>query len=93
MFDRLLFQMRECIRHRDYIMTIHARKEMIEDALTIYDVEQGFLSGRIVERQQDRDTAESKYRLAGSTLSGDDIEILAKFSVTGKLVVITVYVI
>ena len=63
MFDRLLFQMRECIRRRDYIMTIHARKEMIEDDLTIHDVEQGFLFGRMIERQQDRETRESKYRL------------------------------
>jgi len=91
MFDHLLFQMRERIRNHAYIMTVHARKEMIEDNLTIYDVEQGFLSGRIVERQKDRETAESKYRLVGTTVTGDDLEILAKLSPTGKLVIITIY--
>lgn len=91
MFERVLLQMRERIRKYDYLMTVHARKEMIEDNLTIYDVEQGFLSGRIVEHQKDRETAESKYCIEGTTVAGDDIEILAKFGVTGKLVIITVY--
>ena len=41
-------------------MTYHARKEMNDDGLTIYDVERGILTGAIVERQRDRTTGESK---------------------------------
>ena len=41
-------------------MTYHARKEMNDDGLTIYDVERGILTGAIVERQGDRTTGESK---------------------------------
>lgn len=39
-------------------MTYHARKEMVDDVLTIYDVEHGILTGKIIERQTDRITAE-----------------------------------
>lgn len=91
MFEQVLFQMRERIRQRQYLMTVHARKEMIEDNLTIDDVERGILSGSIIERQKDRVTAEAKYRILGETVSGEAVEILAKFGMTGKLAIITVY--
>lgn len=83
--------MQDHVRRRDYLMTHHARKEMIEDDLSINDVERGILSGEIVERQKDRDSSEWKYRLKGKTLRGAEIEILTKYSITGKLVIITVY--
>jgi len=73
-------------------MTYHTRKEMNDDGLTIYDVERGILTGAIMERQRDRTTGEPKYRLRGHTITGMDMEVLAKFSPTGKLVVITVYI-
>jgi hypothetical protein len=44
-------------------MTQHARKEMIDDDLSIYDVEHGLLTGKILERQRDTTTAEWKYRI------------------------------
>ena len=83
----------EKVRNRDYVMTYHARKEMNEDQLTIYDVEQGILSGEIVERQKDRETGEWKYRINGETVSGEEIEVITKLSITGKLVIITVYIV
>lgn len=72
-------------------MTYHARKEMNDDGLTVYDVESGILTGDIIERQRDRVTAEWKYRIRGETLTGDDIEVITKLSPTSKLVIITVY--
>ena len=72
-------------------MTHHARKEMNDDGLTVYDVESGILTGSIIERQRDRVTAEWKYRIRGETLTGDDIEVIAKLSPTSKLIIITVY--
>jgi hypothetical protein len=92
MFKSVLFQMQTKIRRREYVMTSHARKEMNEDRLSVYDIEQGILSGEIVERQKDRDTGEWKYRIHGETMSGEELEVLAKFSITGKLVILTVYV-
>ena len=91
MFKKVLSQMQEKIRHRNYVMTSHARKEMNEDELTIYDVEQGILSGEILERQKDRETGEWKYRVNGENMSGEQIEVMTKLSITGKLVIITVY--
>ena len=55
------------------------------------DIEQGILTGKILERQRDRVSAESKYRIRGRTLDGEEVEIIAKLSPTGKVVIITVY--
>ncbi len=84
--------MREKVRARQYVMTTHARREMNADGLTIYDVERGILSGAIIERQKDQDTAEWKYRILGNTVAGEAVEVVGKLSPTGKLVIITVYV-
>lgn len=91
MFEQILGRMRERIRTRQYVMTLHAEEEMGEDNLTIYDIERGILTGQIWERQRDRVTAEWKYRIRGKTFAGDKVEIIAKLSPTGKLVIITVY--
>ena len=84
--------MREKIRKKQYIITLYAEEEMNNDDLTIYDVESAILTGKIVERQRDRETAKLKYRINGQTLSGDKVEVITKVSPTGKLVIITVYV-
>jgi hypothetical protein len=93
MFERILKRMREKIHTRQYVMTLHAEEEMNEDRLTIYDVESGILTGNMVERQKDKVTAEWKYRIRGKTIIGNKIEVIAKISPTGKLVIITVYMI
>jgi len=83
--------MREKVRKREYVLTIHARREMIDDGFTIYDIERGILNDEILERQKDQLTAEWKYRVKGKIISGDGIEVIAKLSPTNKLVIITVY--
>ena len=92
MFDRVLKEMRDKIRNREYIMTIHGEEEMNNDSLSIYDVERCILTGKILERQKDKATGEWKYRINGKSLYGGGVEIVAKLSPTGKLVIITVYV-
>jgi hypothetical protein len=83
--------MREKVRTREYVMTLHAEEEMNDDALTVFDVERGILTGRIVERQKDRETGEWKYIVTGETVDGEGIAVVGKPSATGKLVIITVY--
>jgi len=90
-FERILKRTREKIRKRQYVMTLHAEEEMNDDGLTIYDVEHSILTGQILERQKDMVTAEWKYHIKGETLEGDEVEMIAKLSPTGKLVIITVY--
>jgi hypothetical protein len=83
--------MREKIRNRQYLMTLHAEEEMDEDELSIFDVESVILTGRIIERQKDTETAEWKYIVRGETLDGGLTCAIGKISVTSKLVIITVY--
>ena len=92
MFDRILKGIRSKIREQKYVMTIHAEEEMNNDCFSVYDIEHCILTGKIVERQEDGVTAEWKYRINGQMVDGSEVEVIAKLSPTGKLVIITVYV-
>ena len=92
MFDRILKEMQDKIRRREYIISIHAEEEMNDDDLSIFDIESCILTGKILERQKDKVTGEWKYRINGQSLSAGEVEVVAKLSPTGKLVFITVYV-
>lgn len=92
MFERILKRMREKIHALEYVMTLHAEEEMNDDELSIFDVEQVFLTGQIIERQRDKETNEWKYLVKGQSITGDEIVVVSKLSPTGKLVIITVYV-
>jgi hypothetical protein len=72
-------------------MTLHAEEEMNDDALTIFDVERAILTGKVIERQEDQMTGEWKYLITGLSIHGDGVAVVAKVSVTDKLVIITVY--
>jgi hypothetical protein len=63
--------MREKVRTLDYVMTIHAEEEMEDEDISILDVEHVILTGEIIERQQDQETGEWKYLIAGNTLADD----------------------
>ena len=91
MFERILIQLREKVRVRQYVMTLHANEEMDEDGLTIFDVESIVLSGNIIERQKDKTTNEWKYLVKGETLAGDLAITVAKIGPTGKLIFVTVF--
>ena len=93
MYRRILRRIREWIRQRQYVMTLHANEEMNDDGLTIYDVERGILTGEILERQKDQVTGEWKYRLRGETFEGGTVEVVARMGPTAKLVIITVYLV
>ena len=66
---------------------------MDDDGLSIFDVERGILTGGIIERQKDRVTAEWKYLVEGQAIAGDPVIVVVKLSITGKLVIITVYLV
>jgi hypothetical protein len=91
MYERVLRQMRDKIRTRQYVMTLHAEEEMNDDDLTIFDVERTILTGRVTERQQDVVSGEWKYLVVGRSVREEDVTVVAKISVTEKLVIITVY--
>ena len=91
MFERILEEIREKVRLRQYVMTLHAEEEMSDDELSIFDIERSLLTGEIVERQKDSNTGEWKYLVKGQTVADDKIVVALKISPTGKLVFITVY--
>lgn len=91
MFERILKQMQEKIRTRQYLMTLHAEEEMNDDELTIFDVERAIFTGEIVERQKEHKTEEWKYLIKGHTLTDHNLIVVSKLSMTGKLVIITVF--
>ncbi|MBA3242370.1 MAG: DUF4258 domain-containing protein [Acidobacteria bacterium] len=84
--------MRGKVRALQYVMTLHAEEEMDGDDLSIFDVEQAILTGRIIERQKDAETSEWKYLIKGKSVAGRDVVTVSKLSSTGKLIIITVYV-
>ena len=90
-YYQILTRMREKIQTRHYIVTLHAEEEMDDDEFSIFDVEHAILTGRIRERQRDRDSGEWKYCLTGYALDHREMEIIVKLSVTDKLVIITAY--
>jgi hypothetical protein len=64
---------------------------MEDDGLTVGDVEAAVLTGRIAERQKDRETGEWKYRIEGRGTDGREVELVGKMGASGKMVIITVY--
>jgi hypothetical protein len=90
-FERILKQMQEKIRTRQYIMTLHAEEEMDDDELSIFDVERAILTGEIIERQKEHKTGEWKYLIKGHTLTNYNLIVVSKLSIIGKLVIITVF--
>ena len=91
MYERILKRMRDTVRTRQYIMTLHAVEEMDDDGLSVFDVEHIVLTGEIVERQNDDKTYDDKYLVAGYTLSDERAFVVSKISPTGKLIIITVF--
>ena len=85
--------LRQLIRTLSYAVSTHAADELEDDNLIILDLENVVLSGQIVERQRDRNTRETKYVIQGGTLDGTPAEVVAKVGHSGKLYIITVYVI
>lgn len=91
MYKRILRQMREKVRKRQYVMTLHAEEEMVDDGFTIFDVERAILTGEIIKQQEDHHSGEWKYLVLGQVIDGRLLTVVAKLSTTNKLVIITVY--
>lgn len=85
MYDAELKRMRELIRTRLYVMTLHAEDEMDAAGFTIFDVEHVILTGIVTERQKDRASEEWKYLVKGESLASDKATVVAKIGPTDKL--------
>lgn len=91
MHDRILYEMRQRIRFRRYVVTLHAVEEMDDDSLTVFDLENIVLTGHVVERQKDRISEEWKYLVFGDTINAQKATVVARLGVSGQLVILTVF--
>ena len=85
-------QLRHLVRTLNYVVSTHAAEELEDDNLSILDLENIILTGQITERQRDAQTRESKIVVSGVTLHGNHAQAVVKVGLTGKLIVITAYV-
>ena len=84
--------MRELVRSRRYVMTLHAEEEMDADGFSILDVENALLTGELVGRQTDRESRERKYLIQGPSADRTtDLVVVVKFGLGDQLVIVTVY--
>jgi Domain of unknown function (DUF4258) len=85
-------RIREKIRFRQYDMSVHAMEEMAEDFLTILDVEEAVLNGRIIRVEKD-DPRGTKYILIGTALVDRQtpVGVVGRFSINERYLIITVY--
>lgn len=84
-------RVRDLVRALNYVVSIHAADELQDDNLSILDLENIVLTGRITERQRDRQTRETKVLIQGVTLDGSTAETVIKVGPAGTLIFITVY--
>jgi hypothetical protein len=91
MYSRILKKMKEAVRLRQYIVTLHAVEEMDDDDFSIFVIEHCILHGELTERRKEQKSAEWKYLVKGVTFTERGICVVTKMSITGKLVIITVY--
>jgi hypothetical protein len=83
MYDRILKQMREKVRLRQYVMTLHAEEEMDEDELSSVWRAVFLLAESLNDKEIDPGKSGSTWFKVKQSV--------AKFGYAGKLVSLTVY--
>ena len=82
---------RERIRTKHYEVTEHAEAEREDDELTMADLREAMLTGRVATILTD-DPRGNRYVVRGKAQDGREIEVVCRFLTSGKLRIITVYV-
>ena len=91
MSRRLLERIQVAMLSGDYDLTRHAIDEMVEDELSIFDIECAISSGEITKTETD-DVRGSRYTIIG--LAEDrktEVGVVGRFTETGVYLIITVY--
>lgn len=77
------------IKDKDYLFSEHADEERTKDQLTVEEVEQAILSGKVLEERLDDPRGESRL-IGGKTEDGRFIHAVVGLRL-GKPVIVTVY--
>ncbi len=88
---RVMERIWEKIRLGQYDMTCHAREEMVEDELNLFDIEQAILTGKLI-RTEKGELRGTKYTILGKGINQQTmIGVVGRFKETGRFLIITVY--
>jgi hypothetical protein len=89
--QRLLERIQVAILSGDYDLTRHVNDEMVEDGLSIFDVERAILSGEITKTETD-DPRGPRYTIIGLAEDQEtEVGVVGRFTETGIYLIITVY--
>lgn len=83
-------EIQKLIKSRDYIFSEHADEERTKDKLTVNEIEEAIISGKVIEERLDDPRGESRL-VAGKSKSGKLIHIIMGLRFD-KPVIVTVYI-
>jgi len=78
------------IRERDYYLSLHAEKELLEDQFERSDMEHAILQG-FVEKKLTHDPTGTRYLIVGPTPDGRTMGVVCRFRGRNALIIITVF--
>lgn len=82
-------KIQELIKKRDYLFSDHADQERTYDQLSVQEIEEAIIAGRVVEERLDDPRGESRL-IAGKSKNGKLIHVVIGIRF-GKPVIVTVY--
>lgn len=82
-------KIKELIKRKDYLFSEHADEERTKDQLTVEEVEQAIISGKVIEERLDDPRGESRL-IAGKSKEGQLIHVSIGIRFE-KPVIVTVY--
>lgn len=84
---------REKVRSQEYEFTFpHFFEEMANDDLMLADIERVISEGKI-RRRFTRDPRGTRYEIVGSAIDGRRVAVICRIKATGKLLLITTYLV
>jgi uncharacterized protein DUF4258 len=86
-----LRRIQELVRCGEYSISLHAEEELEADGLSVFDLEHVVLDGFLAEQQRDEISGEWKYLVEGRTRTGRWGAVVAKFSRSGRLYILTAF--
>jgi hypothetical protein len=90
---RVINKIRQKLREQEYEIAIpHFFEEMAADELEFADIQNVIFTGHIAQKFT-RDPRGTRYEVVGRSRDGRSVAVLCRFKATGKLLLITTYVV
>ena len=82
-------EIKQHVKDKKYLVSIHAEEELVKDGLTTKDVEEAILSGEVIEERPKDPRGESRL-VVGESSTGKCIHVVVGLRV-GMPVIVTTY--